>query len=222
MGAARGRSLALFGATFAFRSLHHRILSSSVSWIAAYLTIESGKFSFISPCITSVFPAHNFQTVSIASDLLSSSVKRALLSVKGSHKFETERQKQTPRAVNQAFCQLARGVRLPATFLTLCILVFVTGVSWASARLAEPVGWKRQGWCSVLGSLPMRWRSMIQVRRKFAPSYKLVTPWPTNRIAGIARAIYCGKKWKRWLNVYLLLFEQITNCIAINNINNIN
>ena len=82
------------------------------------------------------------------------SVKRALLSVKGSHKFETERQKQTLSTVNQAFCQLARGVRLPATFLTPRILVFVAGVSGASARFAEPVGWKRQGWCSVLGSLP--------------------------------------------------------------------
>lgn len=62
--------------------------------------------------------------LSIASDLLSDSVKRALLSVKGSHKSETVRQKQTPHAVNQAFCQLAQGTRLPATFLTprtLCI-----------------------------------------------------------------------------------------------------
>lgn len=77
---------------------------------------ERGRFSFISPCITSVFSAYDFQTVSIANDLLSDSVKRTLLSVKGSHKFETERQKQTPCTVNQAFCQLARGVRLLLLF----------------------------------------------------------------------------------------------------------
>lgn len=86
--------------------------------------VESRRFSFISSCITSVFPAHGSQTISIARDLLLGSVKRALLSVKGSHKFETERNSRLG-TVNQAFCQLAQGARLPATFLTPCILVFV-------------------------------------------------------------------------------------------------
>lgn len=74
------------------------------------------------------------ERVSIARDLLSDPVKRALLSVKESHKSETERQKQTPRAVNQAFCHLVQGDRLPSTFVTLRILVFVTRVSWTSVN----------------------------------------------------------------------------------------
>lgn len=77
------------------------------------------------------------ERVSIASDLLSDPVKRALLSVKESHKSETERQKQTPCAVNQAFCHLAQGARLPSTFVTPRILVFVTRVSWRLVRTSE-------------------------------------------------------------------------------------
>lgn len=104
---------------------------SSVSRIAICV-LSSGiedLLLYISVYYLDIFP----DGLSIANDLLSDSVKRALLSVKGPHKSETVRQKQTPHAVNQAFCQLAQGARLPVTFLTPRIL-FVIGVSRTSAK----------------------------------------------------------------------------------------
>lgn len=118
---------------------------SSVSRIA--ICVLPWRIEDLLLCIFRVLPRYfsgaRFPNgLSIASDLLSDSVKRALLSVKGSHKSETVRQKQTPHAVNQAFCQLAQGARLPATFLTPRILVFVIGVSRTSAK---PTRYRRTG-----------------------------------------------------------------------------